>query len=354
MIQGSLRNMPLSDVFQVIATGQKSGVLTVERANARARIYFDHGRIDFAHVQPGVHLGEILVRMDLVSSHEVQEILRRQHTENAGTRLGLMAVEMGLLQEKDLHRALERQVYEVVADLLTWSEGRFDFTDRPTDASQAPTDHSVDSMMLLMSIAQRQHEFEGSDLPPGTVFVRKGDPTKVEMPSGGWEVLGYVDGRKSARTLAAELDLTERHVFHILSQLHRLGVIEPAPYAVVDPLVLVVSPSTALQRLIRLALQRAGFRAETVTDYDEAEAATDQFHPSAMVIDDDGDGSAWELVREVRRRPGHAHLQMLVLVDELPRTGPFRRLPKAEMLTKPFHELRLQELVSKLVGRPAT
>ncbi len=354
MIQGSLRNMPLADVFQVIATGQKSGVLTVERANARARIYFDHGRIDFAHVQPGVHLGEILVRMDLLTTHEVQEILRRQHTENAGTRLGLMAVQMGLLQESDLRAALERQIYEVVADLLTWSEGRFDFTDRPTDASQAPTEHSVDSMTLLMRIAQRQHEFEGADLAPGTVFVRKGDPTKVEMPAGGWEVLGYVDGRRSARTLAAELDLTERHVFHLLTRLHRLGVIEPAPYAVVDPLVLVVSPSSALQRLIRLALQRAGFRVETVPDYAGAEAATDQFHPSALVVDDDGAGSAWELVKGVRRRPGHAHLQVLVLVDDLPKTGPFRRLPTAEVLTKPFHELRLQELVSKLVGRPAT
>ncbi len=354
MIQGSLRNMPLSDVFQVIATGQKSGVLTVERANAKARIYFDHGRVDYAHVHPGVHLGEILVRMDLLTSHEVQEILRRQHTENAGTPLGLMAVEMGMLQESDLRSALERQIYEVVTDLLTWSEGRFDFTDRPTDDSQTPTDHSVDALMLLMQIAQSQHEFEGSQVAPGTVFVRRSDPTRVEMPTGGWEVLGYVDGRRSARTLAAELDLTERHVFHILSRLQALKVIEPAPYAVVDPLVLVVSPSSALQRLIRLALQRAGFRVETVSAYADVEAATDAHHPSALVIDDDGAGAAWELVKEVRRRPGHAHLQVLVLVDELPRTGPFRRLPRAETLTKPFHELRIQELVSKMVGRPAT
>ena len=354
MIEGSLRNVPLSDVFQVIANGQKSGVLTVQRGLARARIYFSAGRIEYAHVAPGVHLGEILVRMDLLTAHEVQEILRRQHTENAGTQLGLMAVEMGLLPEEDLQRALERQILEVVGDLLSWSEGKFDFTDRAVTASQAPTEHSIDAMTLLMRVAQRRHEFEHIDVEPNTVFVRLGDPTRVDMPTGGWEVLGYVDGKRSARSVAAELDLTERHVFHILDELMKLGVLDKAPFTAEDPVVLVVSQSSALQRLIRLALQRAGFRVESVFDFGAAEAAIDTHHPSAMVVDDDREGTAWELVRELRNRPAHAHLRVLILLDEVPRTGLFRRLPRAETLLKPFHELRLQEIVSQLVGRPAT
>lgn len=354
MIEGSLRNVPLSDVFQVIATSQKSGVLTVQRGLARARIYFAAGRIEYAHVAPGVHLGEILVRMDLLTAHEVQEILRRQHTENAGTQLGLMAVEMGLLREEDLRKALERQMLEVVGDLLSWSEGKFDFTDRALTASQAPTEHSIDAMTLLMRVAQRRHEFELVDVEPNTVFVRQGDPTRADMPTGGWEVLGYVDGKRSARSVAAELDLTERHVFHLLNELTKLGVLDKAPFTVEDPVVLVVSPSSALQRLIRLALQRAGFRVESVFEYAEATAAIDSHHPSAMVVDDDRVGTAWELVRELRKRPAHAHLQVLILLDEVPRSGLFRRLPRAETLLKPFHELRLQEVVSQLVGRPAT
>src|SRR5690606_6254973 len=83
VIEGSLKNVPLTDVFQIIAPGQKTGVLTVTRGLARARIYFQGGQIGYAHVTPGVHLGEILVRMDMLTAHEVQEILRRQHSENA-------------------------------------------------------------------------------------------------------------------------------------------------------------------------------------------------------------------------------------------------------------------------------
>lgn len=354
MIEGSLRNVPLSDIFQVIASGQKSGVLTVQRGQARARIYFDLGRIRYAHVTPGVHLGEILVRMDLLTAHEVQEILRRQHTENPGTQLGLMASQMGLLREEDLRLALERQILEVVGDLLTWSEGRFDFTDRDVDSSQAPTEHSIDAMMLLMRVAQRQHEFADTDIAPNAVYARKGDPTRVDMPAGAWEVLACVDGKRSARSISAELDLTEKHVYHLLNELERLAIIEQAPYTVEDPIVLVVSPNAALQRLIRLALQRAGFRVETVFEYAETEAAIDTHHPSAMVVDDDAKGSAWSLVKDLRKRPAHAHMQVLILVDEAPRSGLFRRLPRADTLAKPFHELRLQELVSRLVGRPAT
>lgn len=353
MIEGSLKNVPLTDVFQIIATGQKTGVLTVTRGLARARIYFQAGQIGYAHVTPGVHLGEILVRMDLLTAHEVQEILRRQHTENAGTPLGLTAVEMELLSEDDLDRALERQVLEVLGDLLHWEDGHFTFGDVPPEASQVLTRKGVDGMTLLMQVATREQQYAEEHVDPDTVFVRLGDPTRVTLPASAWEVLGYVDGRRSARTIAAELDLTEAHVFHLLRSLERLEVIEPSPFKVEDPVVLVASPSPALQRLIRLALQRAGMRVESVHGYDAVDDGIAEHRPNALVLDDEG-GTSWELVRALRKNPAHGHLPVLVLVDELPRTGPFRRLPRAETMTKPFHELTLQQHVGRLVGRTVT
>jgi hypothetical protein len=352
VIEGSLRNVPLSDVFQIVATGQKSGILTVVRGQARARIYFDQGHIQYAHISPGVHLGEILVRMDLLTAHEVQEILRRQHVENAGTPLGLMAVEMGLIDENDLQRALERQVLEVVTELMSWSDGQFNFAERSGWASQAPTQHTVDAMTLLMTVARRLHEFESGEVKPDALLSRSGDPTKVAMPSGAWEVLGYVDGKRSARSIAAELDLTERHVFHLMHELVRLGVVEQLPYSMDDPLVLVVSPSSALQRLLRLAIQRARMRAEVAVDYEEALAELSDLHPSAIVVDD-AEGAGWEFVKELRKQGGQSHLPVLVLLDEEPRGGLFGRArrPRADTLLKPFHEIDFQQLLSRMVGR---
>lgn len=355
MIEGSLRNLPLSDVFQIVATGQKSGILTVARGEGRARIYFEQGRIQYAHISPGVHLGEILVRMDLLTTHEVQEILRRQRVENAGTPLGLLAVELGLIEEDDLHRALERQVLEVVTELMGWSDGQFNFAERSGWASQVPTHHTVDAMALLMTVAQRLHEFEGGTAEPDAIYRREGDPTKVAMPEGAWEVLAVVDGKRSARSLAAELDMTERHVLHLLYRLEAVGVIEPQPFRMEDPLVLAVSPSSALQRLLRLSLQRARLRAEVAMDYDAALQAVSALHPSALVVDDI-DGGGWAFVKELRRQPGQGHLPVLVLVDETPKTGLFGRPrhPRAEVLLKPFHEIDFQQIVTHLLGRTLT
>lgn len=355
MIEGSLRNLSLADVVQTASGGQKSGILTVVRGKARARIYFERGGIQYAHLSPGVHLGEILVRMDLVTTHEVQEILRRQHVENAGTPLGLMAVEMGLIGDDDLGRALERQVLEVISELMSWSDGQFNFTERSGWASQVPTNHLVDAHDLLMSVAQRLHAFESGTADPGAMFLRVGDPTKVDMPSGGWEVLGYIDGKRTARSIAAELDLTERHVFHILHVLVELGIIEAQPFDVEDPLVLAVSPSSALQRLLRLSLQRAQLRAEIAMDYAEALDTVTNLRPSALVVDD-VDGGGWEFVRELRKQAGQGHLPVLLLVESEPRGRLFGRprRPRAEVMLKPFHEIDFQQVVTHLLGRTVT
>ena len=66
------------------------------------------------------------------------------------------------------------------------------------------------------------------------------------------------------RVLTAAVSAMECAVAGGVDPAERLAVIEQAPYTVEDPVVLVVSHNAALQRLIRLALQRAGFRVETV------------------------------------------------------------------------------------------
>ena len=350
MIEGSLRNLPLTDVFQTIVASQKTGILTLLAGIHRARIYFEQGRIQYAHLSPGVHLGEVMVRMDLLTTLEVQDLLRRQDHENPGTPLGLLAVHRGLIDPEDLGRALERQVLEVLVDVIAWRDGEFSFTDRSASATQVPTEHTYDAMQLLMEVIQRLDDYEEGAVDPDTVYRRAGDPTKVDMPLGGWEVLSVVDGRRTARSAAAEIDMAERQVYHLLHVLESRGVIAPVAFDIHEPVVLVVSPSSALQRLLRLALQRARLSPEIALDVDDALERAGRERPSAVVVDEQ-DGDGWELVREIRDLPGMAHVPIVVLVEE--EAGFFARLrrPKAHTLRKPFAELEFQQLVTGLVGR---
>lgn len=353
MINGRLRDLPLADVFQILANGRKSGVLTLVRDVFRARIYFELGRVQYAHLTPGVHLGEILVRMDLLTAREVQELLLRQSSENAGTPLGLSAVEAGYLEPEDLRAALERQVVEVLAELLGWREGSFTFTERSLEASQVPTGHTLDAMALLMRVAQQRAGYVDGAIAPDTIYRRASDPTRSTLPEGAWEVLGLLDGRRSAAGVAAESDLPEQSVFQILHRLEVLGIVQPAPYVVEEPLVLVVSGSSAMQRLLRLTLQRARFRPHLAMDFEAGLDCLHELYPHAIVVDDEG-GNGWRFVRQVRRLPGQGHLPIVVLTQQEDATGlldRFRR-PRAHALEKPFHELEFQQLLGRLVGHP--
>jgi len=349
VISGTLKTFPLADVFQLAALSQKSGILTVERSGDRGRVYFSQGRVAYAHLSSTAHLGEVLVRLDLLTTLEVQEILASQARESPGTQLGRMAVDRGLLTEEDLARAIEAQAFDVVSELLSWTDGAFEFTDVDPGASQVPSGPGIDAGMLMMRVAEGIEDLRGA-APPDAVFKRSGDPTLVTMPEGGWEVLGLVDGRRSARTLAAESDMPERRLLAILGGLERLGVVERSPYPADEPLVLIVSASRALTRLIKLALRRGGIRAAQVGSTGDVFAGINEHHPRALVMDDAGD--AWEFIRELRKSGAQGHLPVLVLVDKAPRGGLFRPLPKAEWLVKPFDELELQRQVANLVGAP--
>lgn len=355
MIQGTLRDVPLTDVFQILVTSQKSGILTVVRESRRARIYFDMGRVQYAHISSGIHLGEILVRMDLLTSHEVQEILLKQTMENAGTPLGLMALHFGMIEQEDLQDALKAQVTEVLTELLIWRAGNFNFTERSADASQVPTEHNFDAMVLLMEVVNRIEEWKQGKVEPDDVYERFGDPTQHDLPDGSWEILGYIDGQRSAASIASLVDMPEVQVYRIMFEMLDRTVIRPSPFNLDDPLVLVISQSSALRRIIKLLLRRSRLRVEVASDADSGMMFLHENYPSALVVDDE-DEEGWDFVRDLRKLPGQGHLPVLLLTTEEIEQGLFSRFrrPKAQTMQKPFEELEFQQAVTKMVGRTAT
>ncbi|MEX2500937.1 MAG: DUF4388 domain-containing protein, partial [Trueperaceae bacterium] len=240
MIEGGLRSVPLTDVLQIVTTGQKSGVLTVETDGLRARLHVERGTIRAAHLTPGVPIGELLVRMELLTAREVQELLERQRAHDGTLPLGMEAVRAGLMNDEDLQDALKRQAVEVLADLLRWRDGTFQFAERSTDHTVVPSDGGHDAMMLLMEADALRRELDQGGAEPATVFRRAGDPTTHELPEGAWDLLGLVDGILPARLVAAESDLGEERGLRVLLRLADLGVIEPVHDRAPDLVALVV------------------------------------------------------------------------------------------------------------------
>jgi CheY-like chemotaxis protein len=299
-----------------------------------------------------VHLGEVLVRMDLLTAREVQTILAAQAEENAGAPLGHTAVRLGLLDDADLARALERQITEVVADLIGWRDGEFAFSERDVLRTYVPTGHHVDAMMVLLEVAGHFQDESADRVGPTAVFERAGDPTAVPLPEGAWEVLSHVDGKRSARSMAAEVDLPIRQSYGILAALEARGVIARVAYPIEEPLVLVVSPSHALQRLLRLSLERIGARTVLTADTATLMAKVAVERPRAIVVDVEVETDGWAIVRALRRHEGLTHVPLLMLGAEPGGALTRWRRPRADTMRKPFDELALQDWLVRRLRRP--
>ncbi len=353
------------DVCQLIATGQKTGILTVRQPHARARVHFEMGRVQFAHLVPGVHLGEVLVRMNLLTMREVQEVqCSAQRDAHEGditsSSLGLNALRLGLLEDAELQRALEAQMIEVFMELLTWKSCTFSFAERSLLASYAPTSDATDVMTLFMEVTKRLGDWTSEHVSEKAVFHKASDPTKLGLSEWDWEVLGYVDGERSAASIAAEVELPERQVYHRLYQLGRCGAVRPGPSEAQPPPVLLFSADNLTGRLMRLAMRRVALKPYLVGSLDPERGilAVQERRPKALVLYDGegkgetkGEASAWPLVRALRQHAGLKHLPAVVLSAE--EGGLVRRLrrPKATVLENPFAELELQQSVTRLLGR---
>lgn len=127
-VAGRLEDQPVADVLRVLARGRASGKLTLTRRDGHALLAFRAGRIIYA-ASSAVRqtFGSILVLRGLVSEDDLMEALERQHKESRTTRLGQVLVEMGRLDEKALREVMRQQTESVIADLVQWKSGFYQF-----------------------------------------------------------------------------------------------------------------------------------------------------------------------------------------------------------------------------------
>lgn len=335
MIEGSLREVAITDVLQVLLSGRRSGVLNVERGDQRARVWVADGKLWAASIDGGVHLGEVLARMDLLALDEVHELLARQTASGGRPPLGAAALERGWIDRAELDLAVERHLIEVLSELGRWRDGRFAFREGDGPPG-SPGEAGFDPVRILMQVDEARG---GSGrLDPDTVLRRSGDPTRHALSPEAWELLGLVDGRRSARALAAEADQPEGRALALLAELVAAGVLATAPDAATPPTVLVACRRASEGRLVRLALLRQGVHPQLVTDLEGAAAAFEASRPSAVVVDGDLAPGPW--LRALRRRDEGSHVPVLLLGAS---AGPWwrRRDPATDRLPRPFREADL-------------
>jgi hypothetical protein len=121
---GTLQDLPIPDLLQMIAANRKTGRLVLTRRDGHGVIAFRNGKIIYAASNSVREtLGNILLHERLITESTLLEALERQSRAAQEKRLGQVLVEMGALDEARMEHVVRGQTQRVVSEFLRWKSG---------------------------------------------------------------------------------------------------------------------------------------------------------------------------------------------------------------------------------------
>jgi tetratricopeptide (TPR) repeat protein len=231
-LEGSLQDVGLADICQLLAMGRKTGCLSLTDRSNFGYVYFEDGRVIHAYVlnRPD-RLGELLVRNGAITRAQLSEGMEAQAHEK-GLRLGQVLVRQGALSDGELRIYVRKQIEEAVYYLFTWNQGSFHF-----DPDQNPQEEGlflvdIPAESLLLEGARRVDEWSliEKKIPSfDLVFqVVKAPGHEEELSSHQRKLLPLIDGERTLEELVTESGLVEFDVGKAVFGLLQAGIVDKA------------------------------------------------------------------------------------------------------------------------------
>src|SRR4051812_28140742 len=131
-IEGPLRELALSDVFQLLDLSRKTGVLTIthESRHRPAVVRFDRGAVTGAELgEMHERIGHLLLRAGKVTERDINQA-RRGQEQSPGRPLGEVLVDEGAVHVDEVKRQLRCQIEEEIDAMIQRKDGHFLYEER--------------------------------------------------------------------------------------------------------------------------------------------------------------------------------------------------------------------------------
>jgi tetratricopeptide (TPR) repeat protein len=233
-LEGSLQDVGLADICQLLAMGRKTGCLSMTDRSNFGYIYFEDGRVIYASVlnRPG-RLGELLVKNGAITRGQLSDAMEAQ-AHQRGVRLGEILVRQGALTEQELRKYVNLQIEEAVYYLFTWTQGSFHF-----DPDQKPDEEglflvNIPAESLLLEGARRIDEWSliEKKIPSFDlvfqVVKNPGEKETAELSKSQLKLLPLLDGLRTVEDVVTESGLVEFEVGKALYGLIQAGFVDKA------------------------------------------------------------------------------------------------------------------------------
>lgn len=234
-LAGNLRQVALTDVLRVIESGQRTGMLLLNRGKLRAAIYFSGGQWLLAErLGSGMVLAQQLVRVGLISPDQFESALGVPFVQ-AGALTDVQVVRAligaGLLTQEQLRTFAVDDAVALLTVVLAWPDGEFTFEDgiglqQGRVALPLPVAPLVTQAMRLARVNIPSREVVPL-APESVITFAEVDPegsAAIQLTRDQWKVLTAVDGQLPLWAIVQRLQAPEATILRLAAELVASGV----------------------------------------------------------------------------------------------------------------------------------
>ena len=125
---GKLEDGGLVEFLRAVTTIGSSGRLEIQSGDKDAQIILRGGRVVAAITDETPRLGEVLTASGAITERELDGVLALQKRKKVRQPLGMILVQLGVLEFDRLEPHLQDLRIRAVKEILSWDEGTYDFT----------------------------------------------------------------------------------------------------------------------------------------------------------------------------------------------------------------------------------
>ncbi len=228
--EGSLVRRSLPELLVGIHRSEQGGILQLHRDGVERRLHFEGGRCVFATSNdPDDGLLHSLFRRGVISLNDKEETAQRLLSNK---RTGQILRDLGVLDDRDLHEAVRRQVSEIILDSFEWTDGEYLFVPGLLPTSEGirldldPASLIYEGIRRVSSWTQVIQGCGGVDNPLTLAPQHVAVLDAMGAGSDEWQVVDALRSPCTPRRICRTSELDDFRVCQILWALRLLGAVE--------------------------------------------------------------------------------------------------------------------------------
>jgi hypothetical protein len=201
-------------------------------------LYFRGGRVLFGSSNdPRDQLGSILIESGRITREQLDEVNAKV---GPGNPLAKVLAESGFVNQRELGEAARMKVESILADVLSWSSGSFEFEDGVLPKGAVDLKLSTEKLLLaaVQRISDRAFALRHIELQSVLEPSHDGESALSEVRADVWPLLERLDGNRSLKDAIALTRLDEFEAVKTACAMLFLRIVRkketPAPGAELD------------------------------------------------------------------------------------------------------------------------